>query len=48
MNLPEYNISPDQGARKGKKNMDIIWLLLIIGIWVVLQGVILPKLGIST
>jgi len=28
--------------------MDILWLLGIIGIWVLLQAVILPKLGIST
>ena len=48
MQLPECDTSPDQGTGKGKKKMDIIWLLLIVGIWVLLQGVILPKLGIST
>jgi len=28
--------------------MDMIWLLLIVGAWVLLQAVILPRLGVPT
>lgn len=30
------------------KNMGILWLVLIVVLWVVLQAYILPKFGIST
>jgi len=37
------------GARKGSVNpMGILWLILIIVGWVVLQAYVLPKFGIST
>jgi len=48
MNFSQNDISPGNGVKKRKKNMDILWLLGIVGIWVLLQAVILPKLGIST
>ena len=36
-------------AQKEKKNeMSILWFLVIIVVWVLLQAYILPKLGIST
>jgi hypothetical protein len=30
------------------KSMEILWFAAIIGVWVLLQAVVLPKLGIST
>jgi hypothetical protein len=29
-------------------NMGILWFFLIIAVWILLQAVVLPKLGIST
>jgi hypothetical protein len=34
--------------REGLVGMGVWWLLVIIGLWVLLQVYILPKLGIST
>jgi len=31
-----------------RNNMGFLWFIIIIGIWVLLQAFILPKLGIST
>lgn len=31
-----------------EKSMGIGWLFVIIAVWVLLQAVILPKMGIST
>jgi predicted nucleic acid-binding Zn ribbon protein len=31
-----------------EKNMGILWLVLFVLVWIVLQAYILPKLGIST
>jgi len=28
--------------------MDIVWLLVFFGVWILLQTVILPRLGVST
>ena len=33
---------------KGKKMKEILILLAVVGVWVLLQAYILPKLGIST
>jgi len=33
---------------KGLKKMEILWFIVIIAAYFLLQGVILPKLGIST
>ncbi len=33
--------------RRGNMN-EIFWLLIIVGVWYLLQAYILPKLGIST
>jgi len=33
---------------KGFRKMEIFWFILIIAAYFLLQGVILPKLGIST
>jgi len=34
---------------RGKRNeMGILWLILIIALWFVLQAFVLPKLGVST
>ena len=30
------------------KSMELLWFAAIIGLWVLLQAVILPKFGIST
>gem|GEM_PF-1018756 len=30
------------------KSMELLWLVAIIVVWVLLQAVVLPKLGIST
>lgn len=35
-------------TEKGKKNMGVLWLVLILVAWVALQAYILPKMGIST
>jgi hypothetical protein len=48
MHVPKNDTSPGNRGKRGKRNMDILWLLGIVGIWVLLQAVILPKLGIST
>lgn len=32
----------------GTKSMGLLWFAAIIGVWVLLQVVVLPKLGIST
>jgi len=37
-----------ESKRKGKPMGGLWMLLLVVGIWVLLQAVILPKLGIST
>jgi hypothetical protein len=36
------------GMQKEGKQMSIWWFVLILGIWILLQAYILPKLGIST
>lgn len=33
---------------KGAKMNEILTLLAVVGVWILLQAVILPKLGIST
>ena len=33
---------------KGKKMKEILILLVVVGVWVLLQAYILPKLGIAT
>ncbi len=33
---------------KGKKMKEILILLGVVGVWILLQAYILPKLGIST
>jgi hypothetical protein len=33
---------------KGKKMKEILILLAVVGVWILLQAYILPKLGIST
>jgi hypothetical protein len=33
--------------RAGKK-MELLWILAFIAVWILLQAVVLPKLGIST
>jgi hypothetical protein len=33
---------------KGKKMKEILILLAVVGVWILLQTYILPKLGIST
>jgi hypothetical protein len=38
-----------EGIKKQKgKQMSIWWFVLILGIWILFQAYILPKLGIST
>jgi hypothetical protein len=37
---------PRRGEREGF--MGLVWLLVFIGIWVLLQAVVLPKMGVST
>jgi hypothetical protein len=37
-----------EGIKKKGKQMSIWWFILILGIWILLQAYILPKLGIST
>ena len=37
-----------EGTQKKGKQMGIWWFIIILGIWVLLQAYILPKLGIST
>jgi len=32
----------------GGEEVDFLWVLLFFGIWVLLQAVILPRLGVST
>jgi hypothetical protein len=44
----QREVTPGNRDQKRKRKMDILWLLGIIGIWVLLQAVILPRLGIST
>lgn len=36
----------DRSKREG--SMGIVWLLIFIVVWVALQAVVLPKMGIST
>jgi len=33
---------------KGKKMKEILILLAVVGVWILLQAYILPKMGIST
>jgi hypothetical protein len=33
---------------KGKKMKEILILLAVVGVWILLQAYILPKLGIAT
>ena len=33
---------------KGKKMKEVLILLAVVGVWILLQAYILPKLGIST
>lgn len=33
---------------KGKKMKEILILVAVVGVWILLQAYILPKLGIST
>jgi hypothetical protein len=35
-------------GKKKRKQMSMWWFILILGIWILLQAYILPKLGIST
>jgi hypothetical protein len=42
-----HNVNPSINL-KGFKKKEILWLILIIAAYFLLQGVILPKLGIST
>lgn len=46
----EFMGRPDfmEGIQKKGKQMSIWWLILILGIWILLQAYILPRLGIST
>jgi hypothetical protein len=37
----------EKDSKKGK-NMEILWIVLFVVVWVALQAYILPKLGIST
>jgi hypothetical protein len=37
-----------QPTHKKEKTMGIGWFLIIIAVWVLLQAVVLPKMGIST
>jgi hypothetical protein len=30
------------------RTMDLLWILLVLGAWVLLQAVILPRLGVPT
>jgi hypothetical protein len=34
--------------KEKRKQMSIWWFIIILGIWILLQAYILPKLGIST
>jgi hypothetical protein len=45
-----FKESPDVMERIQKKGrpMSIWWFIIILGIWILLQAYILPKLGIST
>lgn len=33
---------------RGKMNADVLFVIVLLGGWFLLQGVILPKLGVST
>ena len=46
----EFMGRPDfmEGIKKKGKQMSILWFIIIIGVWILLQAYILPKLGIST
>jgi hypothetical protein len=37
----------EKGSKKGK-NMELLWVVLFVVLWVALQAYILPKLGVST
>ena len=37
-----------ESKHQKEKDMGIGWFLVIIAVWVLLQAVILPKMGIST
>jgi len=28
--------------------MDLVWMLIILGVWILLQAVVLPRLGVPT
>ena len=46
----EFMGRPDfmEEIQKKGKQMSIWWFIIILGIWILLQAYILPKLGIST
>lgn len=46
----EFKGRPDfmEGIQKNGKQMSIWWFIIILGLWILLQAYILPKLGIST
>lgn len=41
-----YGRKPERNKREGF--MGFVWLLVFIGVWVLLQAVVLPKMGVST
>jgi hypothetical protein len=45
--MDRCGIRPYYKSRR-KGGMNVVWLLIILGIWVLLQTVILPRLGVST
>lgn len=34
-------------AQNGE-DMDLVWMLIILGAWILLQAVVLPRLGVPT
>jgi hypothetical protein len=42
------SVKPFRPWAEKEQLMDWLWLLLFVGAWVLLQAVILPKLGVPT
>lgn len=43
--------APSRNKKEGVKKesfMGLLWLIVFLGIWILLQAVILPKMGVST
>ncbi len=43
--------APSRNKKEGVKKesfMGLLWLIVFLGIWILLQAVVLPKMGVST